>query len=803
MLNTLRTIIQKVNTTHDLDAVLKIIVHEVKKAMGADVCSVYLFNQKLQKFTLMATDGLKSSAIGKIHLARGEGLVGLVSAREEPLILDNASKHPNYIYFAQTGEEQYDAFLGAPIIHRGIVVGVLIVQQKQQRSFAQSEEAFLVTICAQLAGVIAYAQATGAIYGTNKLVKHSFDTIFSGIAVTSGVGIGNAVVVQPYADLDSVPNKTITDIERELGLFANAVLMVKKDIKNLASKLASKINQQEQALFDVYLLMLEDDSLPLEINTIIKTGVWAQGAVREVISAHIMRFELMEDVYLRERGADVRDLGCRLLSYLQQQNRSNQTLPDNCVLITEELAPSMLGEIPEGKLRAIVSMLGSINSHASILTRAMGIPTVVCVHDLPYSSLDNVEIIVDGYSGEVIVKPSVQLRRQYVQVINDDRRLNQNLTALRDVPSETLDGKRIELMVNVGLFADVVKARNRGADGIGLYRTEVPFMINERFPSEAEQIRIYHEQLVAVHPHSVTMRTLDIGGDKTLPYFPINEVNPFLGWRGIRVTLDHPDIFLVQIKAMLKAAVGLDNLRILLPMVSNLNEVTEAKRLLNQAYLEVLDQGFAPNLPPLGVMLEVPSMVHQIDLLASMVDFVAVGSNDLTQYLLAVDRNNYRVSHLYDFLHPAVLHTLQTIVHGVHKHNKKVSICGEMAGNPEIAFLLLAMGFDCLSMDCANLLRVKWLLRQITLTKAQDILAHVMQFSDASEIRKYIQIQLKELGFERITNPSAKIKMANERFSKSLEKTAYVVAFSADNLPGVAKAIREKTARCKNSNCSR
>jgi len=758
MLNILRTIIQKVNTANDLDTVLSIIVREVKKAMDTDVCSVYLFNNKLQKFTLMASDGLNNQAIGKVHLAKDEGLVGLVGSREEPLILDNASKHPKYIYFAETGEEQYDAFLGAPIIHRKNVVGVLIVQQKQQRSFEESEEAFLVTICAQLAGIIAYAKATGVIYGTNKLVSNSFDTIFKGIAVTQGVGLGHAVIVHPYADLDSVPNKTITDITSELAIFDEAVTLVKQDITNFAKKIGDKINIQEQALFDVYLMMLEDNALTGEIRTLIKTGIWAQSAVREVILAHIMRFELMDDIYLRERGADVRDLGCRLLSYLQQQNQQSQILPDNCVLITEELAPSMLGEIAENKLRAVVSMRGSINSHAAILTRAMGIPTVVCVQDLPYTSLDNVEVVVDGYSGEVIVKPSVLVRRQYVQVINDERKLNQNLNQLRSLPCETLDGFRIELMVNVGLFADVVKAKQRGADGIGLYRTEVPFMINERFPSEKEQMRIYHEQLVAVHPHPVTMRTLDIGGDKTLPYFPINETNPFLGWRGIRITLDHPDIFLVQIRAMLKAAVGLDNLRILLPMVSNLREVIEAKRLINQAYLEVNEEGFKLNMPPLGIMIEIPAAARQIELLASMVDFIAVGSNDLTQYLLAVDRNNYRVSHLYDFLHPVVLQTLQMIVIGAHAQNKTVSICGEMAGNPEIAFLLLAMGFDCLSMDCANLLRVKWLLRQLTLTKAQDILENVLQFNDSDTTRRYIQIQLKDLGLESVINPSAKIK---------------------------------------------
>jgi len=757
MLNILREIVKKVNAADDLSLILKIIVQQVKRAMQADVCSVYLFEAAEQKFVLKATDGLNRAAIGKVKLALGEGLVGLVGLREEPLVVEKASQHPDYIYFAVTGEEKFDAFLGSPIIHQGKVVGVLIVQQKNDRQFEENEEAFLITICAQLASSIAYAKATGMLDAITATT--ATNQVFAGIAASSGVAIGNLVILANHADLKAVADKQITNINKEISLFNQAVKLVKDDIKHLANKLKKRITAQEYALFDVYLMLLDDNSLTAEIIALIKKGNWAQGALKTVIEQHMRRFAEMEDSYLRERSADIYDLGRRLLGYLQQNSRTTQVYPDKCIVVSEELSPAMFGEIPEDKLVGAISLSGSVNSHVAILARAMGVCSVVCVQNFPYTRLNNAQVIVDGYRGDVIVNPDIKLRNQYVKVINDDNRLKRNLNTLRDLPSETLDGKKVLLQVNVGLLADVVRANEYGAEGVGLYRTEIPFMMNERFPSEAEQVRAYHEQLASVYPHPVTMRTLDIGGDKDLPYFPITETNPFLGWRGIRVTLDHPEIFLVQIKAMLKASADLDNLRILLPMISNLSEVEEAKRLINQALVEVRNEGFIIKMPEIGVMIEVPAAVYQVEQIAQLVDFIAVGSNDLTQYLLAVDRNNRYVARLYDFFHPAVLHALQYIVDKTHSCGKRVSICGEMAAKPEVTILLIAMGFDSLSMDAVNLPKVKWLLRQITFTKMQEIWQQVRQFDNANSIRKFIIAQLQELEIHHVIHPSSDIKI--------------------------------------------
>ncbi|WP_040259510.1 phosphoenolpyruvate--protein phosphotransferase [Pseudomonas massiliensis] len=755
MLNTLRKIVQEVNSAKDLKTALGIIVIRVQEAMSSQVCSVYLLDPETNRFVLMATEGLNKRSIGRVSMAPNEGLVGLVGTREEPLNLENAADHPRYRYFAETGEERYASFLGAPIIHHRRVVGVLVIQQRERRQFDEGEEAFLVTMSAQLAGVIAHAEATGSIRGLGRQGKGTQEARFVGVPGSPGAAVGTALVMLPPADLDVVPDRTVTDIDAELQLFEAALEGVRNDMRTLSAKLATQLRPEERALFDVYLMMLDDASLGSEVRNVIKTGQWAQGALRQVVTEHVNRFELMDDAYLRERASDVKDLGRRLLAYLQQARQQSLVYPDNTILVSEELSPAMLGEVPEGKLVGLVSVMGSGNSHVAILARAMGIPTVMGLVDLPYSKVDGIQMIVDGYHGEVFTNPSEILSKQYAAVVEEERQLTKGLDALRELPCVTLDGHRMPLWVNTGLLADVARAQQRGAEGVGLYRTEVPFMINQRFPSEKEQLAIYREQLAAFHPLPVTMRSLDIGGDKSLSYFPIKEENPFLGWRGIRVTLDHPEIFLVQARAMLKASEGLNNLRILLPMISGIHELEEALHLLHRAWGEVRDEGTDVPMPPIGVMVEIPAAVYQTRELARQVDFLSVGSNDLTQYLLAVDRNNPRVADLYDYLHPAVLQALQHVVTEAHAEGKPVSICGEMAGDPAAAVLLMAMGFDSLSMNATNLPKVKWMLRQVSHEKSRELLAQLMKMDNPQLIHSSLQLALKNQGLARMINPAA------------------------------------------------
>jgi phosphotransferase system enzyme I (PtsP) len=399
---------------------------------------------------------------------------------------------------------------------------------------------------------------------------------------------------------------------------------------------------------------------------------------------------------------------------------------------------------------------GSGNSHVAILARAMGLPCVMGVVDLPISKLNNWNIVVDGYNGEVYSHLSSELMGFYANIIAEEDHIARGLEELRNLPCVTKDGHHVPLWVNTGLMTDVMRSLNHGAEGVGLYRTEVPFMINDRFPSEIEQRDCYREQLEAFAPASVTMRTLDIGGDKALSYFPISEENPFLGWRGIRVTLDHPEIFLVQVRAMLKASEGLDNLRIMLPMISNVSEVEEALHLIYRVYHEVREEGVNIKMPPVGVMIEVPCAIFQVKEICERVDFISVGSNDLTQYMLAVDRNNPRVASLYHNFHPAVLQALFKIVCDAHEVGKHAGICGELAGDPGGAILLVAMGYDVLSMNAVSLPKVKSVLRSVSLSWAEDLLRRLLTMDNAQVVKSSLELALKEVGFEQFSRPHRK-----------------------------------------------
>lgn len=755
----LRLISQEVNAAKDLSAALTIIVKQVRIAMLSHVCSVYLYQPDTDRYVLMATEGLNKRAIGKVSMGSNEGLVGLVGSRAETISLEDATSHPRFLYFPETGEERYASFLGTPIIHHRQVLGVLVVQQKERRRFDEGDEAFLITMSAQLSGVIAHAEATGSIRGLGKQGKGIQEARFIGVPGAPGAALGTAVVVLPPADLDVVPDKKAEDNSVELALFEQALTAVRNEIRSLSTRLAKQLRPQEQALFDVYLMMLEENALAGDVTALINKGQWAQGALRQVVDAHLKRFDSMDDDYLSERAADVKDLGRRLLSHLQQAHKQELIYPDNTVLVSEELTPGMLGDVPPEKLVGLVSVEGSRNSHVAILARAMGIPTVVAAQDLPYSLLEGIELIVDGYHGDVFTNPSPLLRQQYAEVIEEERLISKELDKLRTLPCKTPDGHRISLWANTGLLADAARAQAFGAEGVGLYRSEVAFMSTARLPSESEQAAMYREQLEAFHPNPVTMRTLDIGGDKPLSYFPIKESNPYLGWRGIRVTLDHPEIFLVQVRAMLKASLGLNNLRILLPMISGVHELDDALYLIHRAWGELHEEGFAVEMPQVGVMIEVPSAVYQAKELLEMCDFLSVGSNDLTQYILAVDRNNARVAALYDYLHPAVLMALKSVVDAAHNQGKEVSICGEMAGDPIASLLLMAMGFDSLSMNSTHLPKVKWLLRQIELSYAQALLSDVMRMDNPLTIHSTLSLALKNLGLDKVLNPTGTVQI--------------------------------------------
>jgi phosphotransferase system enzyme I (PtsP) len=747
MLETLRHIVQEVNTAGGLNEALEIMVRRVRDAMNTQVCSVYMREPASGRFVFRATQGLNQDLVDKVSLAAGDGLVGLVAERGEPVNLEDAENHPSYRFLPGIGEEHYHAFLGVPIIHQRGVLGVLVVQQAQRRRFDESDEAFLVTLSAQLAGVIAHAQVTGEV--ETRALNGPAPAKISGVPGAPGIAIGTAVVVSPGADMYAVPAREAENPRAEVRAFREALQSVQKDIQRVADNLGTELSPEDHALFDVYLSILDDSTIGAEVVGLIRGGQWAQGALSQVMIEHIRHFERMEHSYLKERAVDVKDLGTRVLAYLQAASQDVRVYPEKTILVGEELTATSLGEIPREKLVGLISVLGSGSSHVAILARAMGVPTVMGAVDLPYARLQDREVIIDGYNGTVHLNPLPDIKQRFQQVLDEDTALSRDLEALRDEPCVTLDGHRTPLWVNTGLMVDVTRSLEQGAEGVGLYRTEVPFLLRDRFPSEEEQRQIYREQLEAFAPKPVTMRTLDIGGDKALPYFPIEEDNPFLGWRGIRVTLDHPEIFLAQVRAMLKANEGLGNLRIMLPMVCNVSELDEAMDLIHRSHRELGQDGLTGELPPIGVMVEVPAAVYQARALARRADFLSVGSNDLTQYLLAVDRNNSRVADLYHSLHPAVLQALVEVAAASRDEDVPIGICGELAGDPGGAVLLLAMGYDVLSMNATSLPKVKNALRNIHLSEARELLEEVMAMAYVSDINRRLERFLTEHGMEK------------------------------------------------------
>lgn len=746
-LETLRRIVQEVDAAASLHEALEVMVEQVAGAMGSEVCSVYLLDERNQRYVLMASKGLNFGSVGVVSLATGEGLVGLVGQREEIVNLEDAANHPRFRYLPETGEELYKSFLGVPIMYRRKVMGVMVVQNRDNRAYSEAAESFLVTLCAQLSGAIAHAHAVGQVDVFRKPSQGKSSKMFQGVPGAGGVAIGRAVVFYPPADLNAVPDRQADDITEELELVKQAIIAVRQDIRELDAKMQESLLADERALFSVYLRMLDDNALPAEINALIRAGNWAQGAVRKVIEVHTAHFAQMEDEYLRERVSDIRDLGRRILARLQTADDQHREFNEDSILIGEEITTAALVEMPLNHIAAIVTTEGAANSHMVIVARALGIPTVVGVTELPVTSLDDAEMIVDAHQGRIFVHPVRRLRQRYKEIQKEEQQAAKDLKSYENRDTVTPDGHHVNLYVNTGLMIDVVRGVQRGAQGVGLYRSEIPFMLRERFPGEEEQRIIYRQQLSHFANKPVVMRTLDIGADKDLPYFSIQEENSALGWRGIRFTLDHPEIFSSQIRAMLKASIGLNNLHILLPMVTSVTEVEEALYLLYRSLAEVQEEEQVKiAMPKVGIMIEVPSVLLQMRDMAELVDFFSVGSNDLTQYLLAVDRNNPRVAGLYSSYHPAVLRALNFLVRECRHLNKPISICGEMAGEPTTAILLMAMGFNVLSMSASNILRIRKTLNHVPLSDAKRLLSEVLQMDSAPVVKSWLEHYLVKQG---------------------------------------------------------
>lgn len=739
MLMQLRDIVEQVSKVDDVRQALDILVKETCKALQTECCTVYLANNDKQRLELMATQGLKFAG-QTIHIPYQEGLVGLVRRSAEPLNLAHAQQHPNFKYFPELGENVYRSFLGTPIIHRRQILGVLVIQQRSSRSFSEIEESFLVTLAAQLAVIIAHSQAQGLWQIDNTKVSS-----FKGIASSPGIAIGPLWWDDTQPDLSKVSPASCLDVIKDQEWLALAIENAIADFKRMRKRFDNELNKDTLAIFELYIHLLHDPILKADLNAKIEQGDRADWAVRQVIEIYAERFAQMTDSYLRERSNDMRELGQRLLYFLHNNEVRETAFKRPVILVVRELTASILAAIPKEKLIAVISLEGAANSHAAILSRALGIPAIMGAKLKPEFVMDKLGI-VDGYSGDIFIEPAQQLLDEYQSLAYEEDELSQLTEQSLSEMACTQDGERVQVMLNAGLSADTNIAINQGVDGVGLYRTEISFLLHNRFPSEEEQTQQYRTILSSYPDKRVVMRTLDIGGDKALPYFPIEEDNPFLGWRGIRFTLDHPDIFLIQLRAMLKASSGLGNLNIMLPMISCCQEIDEALLLIERAYHDVSQLDPEVDRPKIGIMLEVPSMVYLLPLVAHKVDFVSVGTNDLTQYLLAVDRNNSRVADVYEYVHPSVIMALKHIFDTCHQYQLPVCICGELAGDPVGALLLVGLGYRSLSMNTSNVARIKYILRHSDSKQLQQLAQRALMQPYGSAIHNMVQAYLEQKG---------------------------------------------------------
>lgn len=759
----------------DLRETLDRIVAAIAKGMEVEVCSLYLFDPQRSRLVLRATVGLDRDSVGKVSMRVNEGLVGLVIETGEPVSVSDAISHPRYKYFPETGEERYHTFLGVPVQDgRNKPVGVLVAQTLGRRKFSRTEVRLMKTAASQIAQILSHFRLRETLatkekerdeyrrrmIEANRQLK-DYEKIggktrraaptkirrprLVGLPAAPGFARGEAHVVGTFlSTIDR--NQRARDVKAELKRLEEALTRSRAELTALKARMAPLMPEADLKIFDGHRLILEDEEFIGRIRDTIQAGYSAESALFRVIDEVSAQMLAVADGYLRERATDFRDVGHRVLRHLRQEDgRGPFARPT--IIVAEELTLSQLTLVSHQNLAGIALQSGGATSHAAILARSFEIPTVVGVEHLMESVTEGDILIVDGSSGAVFVNPAPDVDRDYQALSKRYEQFKQDL--MQDVaePAATRDGHRVRLMANIALYNDIAIALRYGAEGIGLLRSEFSFLTYEDFPDENQQVALYHRMFQAMGNRPVTIRTLDIGADKYPPYMRVpREDNPFLGWRSIRISLEMAGLFKVQLRAILRAATRF-NARILFPMISSLEELWRAKELLAEARSELFNEGLDHNPQvPVGIMVEVPSAVWLAPRLAREVDFFSVGTNDLIQYLLAADRNNPKVAHLYEAFHPAVISAISEVVNVARAADKSVGICGEMASDPLATVLLVGLGFDDLSLSPLFIPVVRKVLREVDYQTARQVARDVLQMASVQQVKGYLVERYRDLG---------------------------------------------------------
>ncbi len=681
----------------------------IAAGMVADVCSCYVLRAG-EVLELFATEGLKKTAIHQTRLRVGEGLVGAVAARARPLATSDAPSHPLFAYRPETGEEKYTSFLGVPIIRRQRVIGVLVVQNSLSRSYTDIDSEFLETV----AMVIAELLGSSDLISREELApvdgNASLPLRIEGITLNQGVGVGPAVLHQPRV---WIHNLVAENPDAEWQRLRTAISHVQASLDYLFEQMGESSGEHRDVL-ETYRMFTEDKGWLSRIGEAIRSGLTAEAAVQKVHDDMAARFAQIADPYLRERLRDFEDLANRLLRYLAGDQAPRLELPDNAVLVARSLAPMELLDYDYTKLSGLILAEGSPTEHVIIVARALNLPVVGRIFDALERIDDGDVLVVDADNGMVFVRPSDDVLARVAETLEHSRQKVADYARLAELPSTTKDGHPITLMMNAGLLLDMPHLDSSRADGIGLYRTELPFMSMTSLPDVTTQTNLYSRILDLAGDRPVSFRTLDVGGDKILPYWVAPaEANPALGWRSIRITLDRPAILRTQLRALLHAAAG-RKLRVMFPMITTVAELKLARHLLDmeleraKAHNQTLPDSIA-----VGSMLEVPALVFQLDSLLPLVDFIAVGTNDLSQFLFAADRNTPLTAGRYDHFSPALLSLIRMVQARCDIHRVPLSVCGEMASNPLGAMALIGCGVTMLSVSAQSIGPVKRMIRSL------------------------------------------------------------------------------------------
>jgi phosphotransferase system enzyme I (PtsP) len=687
--------------------------------MVAEVCSVYVLRVD-GTLELYATEGLKPEAVHQTVLRQDEGLVGLVASEANPINLSEAQTHPAFSYRPETGEENYHSFLGVPILRAGNTLGVLVVQNRARRTYSEEEEEALQTTAMVLAEMIASGELLSiARPGAEPAIRPRLH--LTGAAMSDGIALGHVVLHEPRVTVKDV---IADDVPKELKRLDEALATLRADLDLMLERGEIADGGEHRDVLDAYRMFAHDQGWLHRLREAVMTGLTAEAGVERV-------------------QHDLDDLGNRLMRQLMGQDHAppREQLPDNAILVARSLGPAALLDYDRRKLRGLVIEEGGPNSHVAIVARALGIAAVGEIDNITGLVDPGDAIIVDGSTGEVHVRPPSDIESAYAERVKLRARRQAQYRALRDKPCVTKDGEAVSLMINAGLLVDLPHIAETGAGGIGLFRTELQFMIATAMPRISEQLSLYRAVLDAAGDKPVTFRTLDIGGDKVLPYMRAEpEENPALGWRAIRLGLDRPGLMRSQIRALLQAAAGRE-LKVMFPMVATCAEFDEGKALIERELTALRRRRHKlPDRVEVGAMVEVPSLLFQLNELIPRVDFLSVGSNDLVQFLFAADRGNRRVADRFDPISAPVLRPLMNIVDCARAAGKPVALCGELASKPIGALALVGLGYRALSLAPSALGAVKAMLLGLDATKVAALLRPLVeQPVQGASIRERLQ----------------------------------------------------------------